>query len=116
MGDFFGLGFGLRRNFVSLPLQMSPQDGKGFNCWFPMPFASGARFEVENQGESLVIFYYYIDYEEYPEPDPELARFHERFYDGRAVLALQDEVLSRVPLDSGASQRPEGGEAPDAGP
>ena len=76
VGDFFGLGFGLRRNFVSLPLQMSPQDGKGFNCWFPMPFSDGARFEVENQGEGLVIFYYYIDYEEYPEPDPELARFH----------------------------------------
>src|SRR5262245_12971125 len=38
LGDFFGLGFGLRRNFVSLPLQMSPQDGRGFNCWFPMPF------------------------------------------------------------------------------
>ena len=39
LGDFFGIGFGLRRNFVSLPLQMSPQDGRGFNCWFPMPFA-----------------------------------------------------------------------------
>ena len=24
----------------SAPLQMSPQDGKAFNCWFPMPFAS----------------------------------------------------------------------------
>jgi hypothetical protein len=52
LGDFFGIGFGLRRNFVSLPLQMSPQDGRGFNCWFPMPFADGARFEVENQGRA----------------------------------------------------------------
>ena len=51
LGDFFGVGFGLRRNFVSLPLQMSPEDGAGFNCWFPMPFADGARFEVENQGD-----------------------------------------------------------------
>ncbi len=24
LGDFFGIGFGLRRNFWSLPLQMSP--------------------------------------------------------------------------------------------
>jgi len=31
IGDFFGLGHGIRRNFVSLPLQMSPQEGKGFN-------------------------------------------------------------------------------------
>ena len=26
LGDFHGVGFGLRRNMVSLPLQMSPQD------------------------------------------------------------------------------------------
>ena len=76
IGDFFGVGFGLRRNFVSLPLQMSPEDGKGMNCWFPMPFASGARFEVENQGGSTLIFFYYVDYEEYDVLDPALARFH----------------------------------------
>lgn len=76
MGDFFGIGFGVRRNFVSLPLQMSPQDGRGFNCWFPMPFASGARFEIENQGNADRIVYFYIDYEEHRQADPELARFH----------------------------------------
>jgi hypothetical protein len=76
IGDFFGIGFGLRRNFVSLPLQMSPQDGKAMNCWFPMPFAKGARFEVENQGERTRIFYFYVDYEEHAQGDPELARFH----------------------------------------
>ena len=76
LGDFFGVGFGLRRNFVSLPLQMSPQDGKSLNCWFPMPFAEGARFEVENQGEKRRIFFFYIDYEEHPEGDPAQGRFH----------------------------------------
>jgi hypothetical protein len=76
LGDFFGLGFGLRRNFVSLPLQMSPEDGRGFNCWFPMPFAEGARFEVENQGAQQRFLYFYVDYEAHPRSDPELARFH----------------------------------------
>jgi hypothetical protein len=76
LGDFFGIGFGLHRNFVSLPLQMSPQDGRGMNCWFPMPFAEGARFEIENQGSHMRIFFYYIDYEEYPRLDGDLARFH----------------------------------------
>ncbi len=76
LGDFFGVGFGLRRNFWSLPIQMSPEDGKSMNCWFPMPFARGARFELENQGEAQRIFYYYIDYEAYDALDPELARFH----------------------------------------
>lgn len=76
LGDFFGLGFGLRRNFVSLPLQMSPEDGKSMNCWFPMPFGEGARFEVENQGSQRRIFYFYIDYEEHAEADLDLGRFH----------------------------------------
>jgi hypothetical protein len=76
LGDFFGVGFGLRRNFVSLPLQMSPEDGRGMNCWFPMPFADGARFEVENQGKHMRIFYFYVDYESYASLDPSLARFH----------------------------------------
>lgn len=76
LGDFFGVGFGMRRNFSSLPLQMSPQDGRGFNCWFPMPFAAGARFELENQGTSARIFYFYVDYEEHAAADPELALFH----------------------------------------
>ncbi len=76
LGDFFGVGFGLRRNFSSLPLQMSPQDGKSMNCWFPMPFADGARFEVEYQGESRLILYYYVDYESHDSIDPELGRFH----------------------------------------
>ncbi len=76
LGDFFGVGFGMRRNFVSLPLQMSPQDGKGFNCWFPMPFAAGARFEIENQSDHLLLFYYYIDYEEYEVLAEDLGRFH----------------------------------------
>ena len=45
LGDFFGVGHGRTTNFVSLPLQMSPEDGKAFNCWFPMPFgrARGSR-------------------------------------------------------------------------
>jgi len=76
LGDFFGVGFGLRRNFVSLPLQMSPEDGKGFNCWFPMPFAEGARFEIENQSDGLLLFYFYIDYEEYADLGEEFGRFH----------------------------------------
>jgi len=76
LGDFFGVGFGLRRNFVSAPLQMSPEDGRGMNCWFPMPFADGARLEVENQGRHTRIFYFYVDYESYAALDPSLARFH----------------------------------------
>ncbi|MCK4703712.1 DUF2961 domain-containing protein, partial [Candidatus Bathyarchaeota archaeon] len=66
IGDFFGIGHGLTRNYVSAPLQMSPEDGKGFNSWWPMPYGDGARITIENQGERQVTaFYYYVDYEEW---------------------------------------------------
>ncbi len=77
IGDFFGLGHGMRKNFVSAPLQMSPQNGKGFNSWWPMPFQSGAVVEIENQGEGDYSHYFYIDYEKYPaEAVRDLAYFH----------------------------------------
>ena len=78
IGDFFGLGHGMRKNFVTVPLQMSPQTGKGFNSWWPMPFRSKAVIEIENQGEEPYAHYFYIDYELYPSQDDvaDLAYFH----------------------------------------
>lgn len=77
IGDFFGIGHGKTVNFWSLPLSMGPNDGKGFNCFFPMPFSRRARIEVENESdESKLICYLYIDYEEYSEIDPSYGRFH----------------------------------------
>lgn len=65
IGDFFGLGHNMVKNFVSLPLQMSPEDGRSFNCWFPMPFQKNARIEIHNECDSKLNFYYYVDYEAY---------------------------------------------------
>jgi len=78
IGDFFGMGHSMSKNFVSLPLQMSPENGRGFNCWFPMPFQASARIEVQNEAESQLNLYYYVDYEQYP-PETRLddyGRFH----------------------------------------
>jgi hypothetical protein len=69
IGDFFGLGHAKRRNFVTAVLQMSPEDGRGFNCYWPMPFHKQARIEIENQGTEKFPFYFYVDYEEYDSPD-----------------------------------------------
>lgn len=78
IGDFFGVGHGLRKNFVSLPLQMSPQNGKGFNSWWPMPFRRSARVEVENQGPEAYHQFHYVDHELYPDEGPvaDAAYFH----------------------------------------
>jgi hypothetical protein len=50
LGDFFGMGHAMMRPLISLPLQMLPRDGRGFNCFFPMPFARQARLAVTNEG------------------------------------------------------------------
>jgi hypothetical protein len=76
IGDFFGMGHGVTRNFTAGPLSMSPQDGKAMNCFFPMPFADGARIEIENQAERAVKFYFYVDYETYQVPLDSSLRFH----------------------------------------
>lgn len=77
IGDFFGMGHAQTRNFTSLPLQMSPQDGRALNCWFPMPFARSARLSVTNEcTEKLAYLYYYIDYEELDELPPDIGYFH----------------------------------------
>jgi hypothetical protein len=76
LGDFFGMGHGLSRNFVSEPLAMSPQDGRALSCYFPMPFSTRARFAVENGCDAPAAFYYYVDWEEGPLPAADCGRFH----------------------------------------
>ncbi|MBA7527530.1 hypothetical protein ES705_19706 [subsurface metagenome] len=79
IGDFFGLGHAKHKNFVSLPLQMSPQSGKGFNCWWPMPFSKGFKITIENDASKPMRFFYYIDYEIYEdgfENERGYGRFH----------------------------------------
>jgi len=78
IGDFFGVGHGRLVNFTSLPLTMSPEDGRGVNCFFSMPFATGARVEVTNESETEVFLYFYIDWEAYPSGAAvqALGRFH----------------------------------------
>jgi len=127
LGDFFGIGHGKFTNFVSLPLQMSPQDGRGMNCWWPMPFDQ-ARISITNESESSVNVYFYIDWEEYPQssvgsaqgagpehrtpntPSSQAARFHcqwrrEARTEGWLTERLNNENLwdiwSRRPNTSG---------------
>ena len=79
IGDFFGVGHAKRESFVSLPLQMSPRGGRGFNCWWPMPFSNRFKITLENDNPKPLQFYYYIDYESYEENfdnERNFGRFH----------------------------------------
>ena len=79
IGDFYGMGHSMSKNYVSAPLQMSPEDGKGLNCWWPMPFSDGAKVTVENDGDNTLILYFYFDYEEHESIPDDMLRFHAQF-------------------------------------
>jgi len=74
LGDFFGQGWGETYTYAALPMCVGPR--KALNCYMPIPFAGGARIEIENDSEHPVhAFYYYVDYEQRDVSDDE-GRFH----------------------------------------
>jgi len=101
IGDFFGIGHALTKNFSSLPLSMSPQNGGAFNCFFPMPFKEEAKIEVENQGEREVKIYYYIDYEEYDDLSDDWGRFHAQWRRENPCQGINDSNISNEEFEFG---------------
>jgi hypothetical protein len=100
IGDFFGIGHGVCKNYWSLPLSMSPQDGKGFNCWWPMPYSNRAHFEIENESTYPTILYYYIDYEEYAKLEEGSGRFHATWHRVNPCQGTSDQRLIDNELQS----------------
>ncbi len=76
IGDFFGIGHGLDRPFVSLPIKVS-SEGRGRNCYWPMPFRRSARVTVTNESDRPCdAFYYYLDWQKYKSLPKHTAYFH----------------------------------------
>lgn len=83
LGDFFLAGHGwvtdIRTTFITINTGAKQlPDSHGFNEYFPMPFARGARITLENQGTSPVErFWYHVEYELTPQPPaPNVGYFH----------------------------------------
>jgi len=84
LGDFFGAANCVVPVFTSDLVTINRGMGVsfGFNCYFPMPFSSGARIELYNEsdvglGGLINAYWYHIEYEEYDSPIPgDIGRFH----------------------------------------
>jgi hypothetical protein len=97
IGDFFGVGHGLRTNYSCAVLSMSPQEGKGMNCWFPMPFAKGVRIEAINETNAeYLVLYFYIDYEQHESIPPEMLRFHALWRRDNPCAGLSEGEASKL--------------------
>ena len=90
IGPFFGQGWNESYNYASLPLAAGPVDGRGLVSYFTMPFANGAKIEIENQNDRAIdAFYYYVDYVEVKKLDDDMGRFC-AWYNHELTEALPD--------------------------
>jgi hypothetical protein len=93
VGDFFGVGHGLSRDFSSLPLSCS-SNGRAKNCYWYMPFRQSARITVTNEGSRPVAaFYYYIDYRVLPELAESMPTFHAQYRQETPCLPNRNYLL-----------------------
>ena len=78
LGDFFGLAHGRAAHFYTPYLAVA--EGKGFNCYFPMPFASRAVITITNDGpEAEKQLFYQVNLTLGDEITDDMARFHTHF-------------------------------------
>lgn len=97
LGDFFGVTNGQPKAIRSLAFTTNPGNSKaqtswGFNCYFPMPFANGARIEIENQGNTDARIWFHIDFELYDDIlvlDENVGRFHAQWNRENPTKAIE---------------------------
>jgi len=78
IGDFFGLGLGEYFTYQSALVAVAPI--KALNAYFKMPFASGARLTVTNEGTIRTNdLYFAVDYVTVAELPANLGRFHAQY-------------------------------------
>jgi hypothetical protein len=94
MGDFFGTAHGRTVDMASA--YVSTPQGKGYNCWFPMPFDRHAKITVENDlpdGRKIKQLFFQIDYELRDRLPANTGRFHAQFRRQNPTALKQDYVV-----------------------
>ncbi len=76
LGDFFACGWQKYAQVSSLAVCVNP--GRGFNCYWEMPFRKNCRVTIENIAEEDMTLYYQIDYTLTDVPE-DAAYFHAQF-------------------------------------
>jgi hypothetical protein len=73
VGDFFGVGFGMQRELISLPVT---QTNGGYACYWPMPFRRSARITLTNLGPVDMLLWWDVDYTAVPSLRRDIRYFH----------------------------------------
>ncbi len=92
LGDFYGLGFGRYVEYKSAPVAIGGI--KALNCYWPMPFAKGARLTITNEGiEHVHACYFNIDYRLDDHAEKDARYFHTQYRQAFPVSKGEDYVL-----------------------
>ena len=102
LGDFFCNGFATRALVTSIPIVVAPAGG--MNCYFPMPFRSGARLTLESEHpDDIGSVYYQVDYTVGDDIAPDAGYFHAQWRRSNATTAIGvDHVIVDGVSGSGA--------------
>lgn len=80
LGDFFAVGNGMRATVNSLPVKVSSY-GRGYNCYWQMPFRKSARLTLTNESDKHpASCYYQIDWVKLKKPPRQTLYFHARYH------------------------------------
>jgi hypothetical protein len=80
LGDFFAVGNGMQATVNSLPVKVSSY-GRGYNCYWQMPFRQQARITLTNESDRApASCYYQIDWVRMAEPANPTMYFHARYH------------------------------------
>jgi len=85
IGDFFCLGHNIVNSFENAFFTASANEPYKFggsaalNSFVPMPFRKRAKIELVNEGKGDHPFWFYVDYEQWPEWPADTGYFHAEF-------------------------------------
>ncbi len=90
--DFFGQAHGLQMPMDSA--LTSVPEGRGFNCYFLMPFETRARITIANEGDDNVgALFYQVDYDLLPKLPKNTGRFHAQWRRQNPTVKKEDFVI-----------------------
>ncbi len=89
-GDFFAVGWEKFAQISSLAVCVNP--GRGFNCYWEMPFRKGARVTLQNISDAQLTCYYQINYT-LTDVAEDCAYFHAQFRRTNPLPVGQDYTI-----------------------
>lgn len=96
IGDFFGIGHGVDLPLNSMPIRVS-SEGRGRNCYWPMPFRKSAKITVTNESEiPCDAFFYYIDWQKHPSIPEDAAYFHAMYRQEFPCVMGQNYLIADI--------------------